>query len=211
LATLKDTLNKLPKQLDDICVEIENASNLQFCWKALLQIGGVGLFFTWQITCDLVESGVLPPSLTEDQWCELGPGAKNGIATCFQRANRSKCELTALEKAKLLRNTQDDVYHELNVLYPRFDSRPITLKNIEHSLCEFQKYVSKNGKLSNFVSRYNLDSRKSCQLCAGNKENMTFCDGCLDGYCFDCISVTANDEKHWFCPLCKKVRYIRIS
>lgn len=207
LATLKATLNKLPKQLDDICSEIENASHLQCCWESLLRIKGVGPFFAWQIICDVVESGVLSSSLTEEQWCKLGPGAKNGIATCFQKASRLKCELTALDKARLLRDIQGDVFLIMNIMFPKFDDRPITLKNIEHVLCEFQKYVSKSGKLSYFVSRCHLDDKKSCQLCTFVKEEMLFCDGCLDGYCFDCIAVPAGEEGYWFCASCKEVPY----
>jgi hypothetical protein len=44
--------------------------------------------------------------------------------------------------AHLLREKCDDVYNAMGLVFPKFHGLSITLKHIEHALCEFQKFIS---------------------------------------------------------------------
>lgn len=52
-----------------------------------------------------------------------------------------------LELAKELRGVQDTVFDSFGVRFPHFAEKPITLKNVEHALCEFSKYSKIHGML----------------------------------------------------------------
>lgn len=91
---------------------------------------------------------------------------------------------------------------------------PLTLKNIEHSLCEYYKYTVIHGKLSTNrkvtgqrlkKSRTEMDMNKACQnvkQCGNgsNCDNLLFCDKCLNGYCLECV--TPPSFAYWVCPRC---------
>ena len=42
----------------------------------------------------------------------------------------------------LLSNAQDEVYEALGLKFAKFKGIGLSVKNVEHSLCEFSKYVS---------------------------------------------------------------------
>ena len=44
--------------------------------------------------------------------------------------------------ARLLQEKYDEVYKAMGLVFPRFHGRPITLKHIEHALCEYQKFIA---------------------------------------------------------------------
>ena len=58
--------------------DVRDAAKLQDVVKAMERIPGVGTFFGWQITCDLMESGRLNV-VDADAWVHLGPGAWNAL------------------------------------------------------------------------------------------------------------------------------------
>lgn len=58
------------------CCEGESDEILEQCFRTVQQVDGIGLFLGWQVTCDLHECQCLGES-TENDWTELGPGAKS--------------------------------------------------------------------------------------------------------------------------------------
>ena len=101
----------------------------------------MGNFFAWQILCDLLESRVLGAN-TDNQWACLGPGAGNGLRKLFPLDSSSKGEL---KLTRLLRNIcaldgDSSAYSRMGQTFPAFLGKPLSLKNIEHALCEFDKY-----------------------------------------------------------------------
>ena len=97
----------------------------------------VGPFFAWQVTCDLMECGCLP-NCTENDFAKLGKGAVKGIRLIF--GNKCSTEVQQVEAAMILREVQNHVFDDLGVQFPCFRGKELTLKNIEHALCEFNKY-----------------------------------------------------------------------
>jgi alpha-glutamyl/putrescinyl thymine pyrophosphorylase clade 1 len=143
----KQTLMVVAKSLTTMAGEISAANvnkNLRECYRVITGLKNVGQFFAWQVTCDLMECGCLP-NCTEDDYVKLGAGAIKGIKLIF--GDNVSNESDQVEMAKLLRKVQDEVFDDLQVTFPRFDRQDLTVKNIEHALCEFQKYNSIQRKL----------------------------------------------------------------
>jgi hypothetical protein len=107
------------------------------------------------VLCDLYESGILYHYTMED-YVVLGPGAKQGLGLIFRtlgsihnsggtgRKSSSSGGGGDLSIDRRLVNylygIQESVYDNLALQFPGMCQRPLSLINIEHSLCEFYKY-----------------------------------------------------------------------
>lgn len=136
-----ETVRYMERHFNEVAQKIANADacayGLEDVVASLRQVPGIGPFFGWQIACDLVESKVI----TDDpSWAQLGPGAIRGARLV---ANDPGLRPAAcLDTAKWLVETQDrfagDYLMEQLALWWRF---PVVLKDIEHALCEYVRYV----------------------------------------------------------------------
>lgn len=124
----------LERELDAL---VASRKNMQTFYAAVTKIPYIGTFFGFQITCDVMEQGLIGGS--ENDWAQLGPGAKAGLKILFPSA---KTEEEQLEKAKWLQENQEKQFAKYNLDFPYWGKNKITLKNIEHALCEFQKYYA---------------------------------------------------------------------
>ena len=113
----------------------------------------------------------------------------------------------------LLQTIQDDVYDALGLEFPKWNGVPLTLKNIEHPLCEFSKYTTIQGNLRNdyqisgqrlVKSRTDMDLEKSCHYVkkCGQSNDILFCDKCLVGFCNKCAGTRDETSEYWVCPRC---------
>ena len=121
-------------------IEAAERKSLKMAHKRLLTLPNVGPFFAWQILCDLLETRVLGDN-TDNQWTCLGPGAKNGLRRIF-RLETTKGEL---RYTRLLRDIcsaagPNSGFAALGLDFPSFLEKPLSLKNVEHALCEYDKY-----------------------------------------------------------------------
>jgi hypothetical protein len=149
LATMNSLWENDGKLVKDMASDLSDARDLKSCYNVLRQVNNVGKFLAWQVVCDLVESRVIP--FSEDDWVQLGPGAISGLKAIFPSVNGRDL----VDKSILLRQLQDKVYQALGITFPRFLDREITLKNIEHALCEFELWEF--GSVCDFLFTY-LDS-----------------------------------------------------
>ena len=104
---------------------------------------------------------------SENQWTKLGPGAKSGLGRIFGNVtDRSDLTLTRLVR-DLAR--ADSGFVSLGLDFPALLGDDVSLKNIEHGLCEFDKYwrsVLGQGVRERFFSRTPLAvGRNICLLC----------------------------------------------
>ena len=147
------------QKIEDILKDVEGNKLQRICLNVLKRLKGCGDFTSWQITCDLLESGVLG-SCTEEDWMYNGPGALSGLERIFigkvssnsargsllkgfRKGKKKKADKEELVNlARVLRDIGRVVYSVIGVQFRAFRGRPITLKNIEHSLCEFSKYCN---------------------------------------------------------------------
>merc|ERR1712079_283155 len=98
----------------------------------------MGPFFAWQIICDLVECNVIDNG-NDFEWVLLGPGAKAGLDYIF---STEKKKMDHVKLCQVLREMQRVIFKSLNLDFLKFDNRHLSLKEIEHALCEFHKYVN---------------------------------------------------------------------
>ena len=147
LLRYQKTIKYVAKSLEKLAKGVFEANSdhdLEQCYLVINDIDNVGPFFAWQVTCDLMECACLS-NCTENDYAKLGNGAIKGIKILFGD-NYTK-EDQQLELAKVLHKIQDQVFDDLQVSFPRFEGRELTVKNIEHALCEFNKYDAVQGKL----------------------------------------------------------------
>lgn len=137
---------KMEKLLD----EILSADTGDKIFKALGNIHGMGNFFCYEVYCDLCYSGMIP--FTTNDFVNIGPGCMEGLRMIFPRVGTSKVK--AKEKLYRLWKHQKKYFKMAgrkfkwcNWLEP-VENR-LSLRSVEHSLCEFSKYflqINKVGK-----------------------------------------------------------------
>lgn len=145
----------------DLEASLDAAETPEEAHKAFLAIHGIGPFLAYQLLGDLriplaVNDG--KPTLNHintETWTHIGAGAKAGLALITKRPAAWKWTKTsAIDTALQLRDMQLDMFKTLETDgLPRFpfitdwsrdplfgDPVPLTVHDIEHSLCEFFKY-----------------------------------------------------------------------
>lgn len=106
------------------------------------------------------------------------------------------------------------MYKAVGLEFPKWNGVPLTLKNIEHPLCEFQKYLVIHGKMvrkQNIIgqrrikTKAHLDFDKACHYVksCGVEDDILLCDKCLIGFCNDCALEKNEDSQYWVCPRCR--------
>ena len=119
-------------------------SSLRASCQVLRGVPGVGPFFAWQVARDLVEAGELPE---DGSWALAGPGARAGAALVASTgAAQAGMELAPLsERAALavmlaLADGQEAARAGAGVDASSWHRVPVTLADVEHTLCEFARY-----------------------------------------------------------------------
>lgn len=106
------------------------------CW--LREQPYFGNFHSYEIVTDLRHTALLESAEDVDQWCSVGPGARRGLNRARGRHYKDKSlstEEMLREMGKLLRMTRVKSAGKWPADWPRLEMR-----EIEHTLCEFDKY-----------------------------------------------------------------------
>ena len=130
--------------LSSMAQDLQNAAErrqVKQCFFIIKDVPGAGKFMSWQILCDLLELRQLG-DCTDNQWTCLGPGARNGLRRIFREV-KEKDELFLTRVLRDLCQAQGttSAYQVLDLDPPTFLGKEVSLKNIEHALCEYDKYV----------------------------------------------------------------------
>lgn len=133
-----EVLDKLYYSVESIWDECEDAESLEQLFQMLKSIDCVGNFISYEICCDLMLVKAVP--FSENDWANCGPGAKGGIKLIFPLlAERGEY----LQGMRRLANEQGQHFRRLGLDFPYlYPCKLLTLRSIEHSLCEFRKYVN---------------------------------------------------------------------
>lgn len=105
---------------------------LQRAHAAFLPYHGWGGFTAYEVVCDLRHTRYLKSASDKYQWAHAGPGAKRGLNRLLD--NPVKTAVKDAEAVMLMREL-------LQKIGPKWPHKPpLEMREIEHSLCEFDKY-----------------------------------------------------------------------
>lgn len=107
-------------------------------WDYLVkEVPGFGGFTGYEVVVDLSYSDFT--LFDDDQWVNPGPGCRRGLNRLFPGIgnNRTTCR-TAIS---YLRENQQRYFDRFGINFIKYQGKELTLRNIEHSLCEYSKYA----------------------------------------------------------------------
>jgi hypothetical protein len=134
-----DALQELYEVRDEMAEEIVKRKRMEFATKTLGTIMTVGPFIGYEIACDLRHTRLLAHAKDVLSWANAGPGAKRGIhrlLTGSKDWNRGKRpDYNQAMRALLKMAPRRLEKHVKNCEWP------FEMREIEHSLCEFDKYM----------------------------------------------------------------------
>lgn len=113
--------------------EVWNAKNMKDAWDKIRKIRGFGPFLAYELVIDI---NYAHRRWGEDSFVNPGPGAKRGINAIYPDVHRVPDYIDTIKHLKKIQHRM------LPKEFPYSDKVPadMTLRNIEHSLCEFSKY-----------------------------------------------------------------------
>lgn len=127
------------KELKKVTREIlELNGDLKAICKIFMRFSNVKEFYAWQITCDLMESGMISCDDNTSDYVLLGPGACAGLDLVFGPKN---VDMSDIDLCVIIRESQHDILKAMKCKFDGFDGNSLSLKAIEHALCEFCKYL----------------------------------------------------------------------
>ena len=202
--TAKEVINMIDNE--NFTQDIVDAESLEHCFLLLKSITNIGPFVAWQICCDFLELRMI--NYDENTWTCLGPGAKLGPMRIFTL----KSERDELPLAQRVTKIVDYGFKALGLQFPYFLIRKQTPKNIEHPLCEYDKYFRAATKQSTkerlFHSRSSLDTN-SCLECSKRfsvKSISSMCVLCGSSFHQECLGTHKDnslvDGQWWLCCEC---------
>ena len=217
LVRLLKTLEFVKKNISSLTAEVvagaRKRSNRD-CFRAILKIPNVGDFFAWQILTDLLECRVLGVN-TDNQWTCLGPGAKNGLRRVFQLdSTQGELRLTRLLRDLCSPAGPGSGFSALGLKFPAFLDKALSLKNVEHALCEYDKYFRsaqgiqvKEREYSSQKSRVGLDTELRCEVChqragGGGRVSCALCGSLCHNSCRSSWTCQLQPDGNLLCGDC---------
>lgn len=116
--------------------EIENEQTLEYATQALRLLPMVGAFISYEMVTDLRWTPILEHAEDIYTWANPGPGAKRGLNRIFSPSHDKNDNRRV--------NGKQDLLEEMRTLLneaPNYTNLTLEMRDIEHSLCEFDKYM----------------------------------------------------------------------
>jgi len=126
-----------------------NEQRLEALWKEFKSCRNLGGFMSYEIVCDLRYTYLLENATDINTWANPGPGALRGLLRLDggkPKGRAAKVDQPLEKMAHLLKV----VRKKLGRRMPRFE-----LREIEHSLCEFDKYERARTGEGKLKRKYN--------------------------------------------------------
>ena len=126
--------HEIYNRIDQIDHDIQSVTSMEGVFHTIDAIYGYGPFLAYEATIDLN----YPPltRFSENDFVSCGPGCQRGIDLIYPDKGILRYEDIVIA----LQSKQEDAFRDLGLKFNYFCGRSLTLRNIEHSLCEFQKY-----------------------------------------------------------------------
>ncbi len=140
-------LNKLNSK--ELIKEIDKSETPEASFKVLQKIENVGPFLAYEIWTDLTYFKFFKKGWTDNDFVNIGPGAEWGLDIIY---NKKLPKKEQLEKIYHLHEKQkefldNEFWRKVSYKNAFSNKQFLSLRNIEHSLCEFRKYYNlSNGK-----------------------------------------------------------------
>jgi hypothetical protein len=134
----------LHQKLPDIARQIICAKTSKEIFGILRSVNCVGNFIAYEVLCDLIYLEAIgnketETSFTLDDWANVGPGAIEGIRLIYPSTTG---RVPIYNRMVQLCNEQEEHFKRLGINFPfyeRFTKGHLSLRTLEHSLCELQK------------------------------------------------------------------------
>lgn len=129
---IDQTIDKILTPLYEDQPEIDNDS-LENTWREYLRYKGFAKFISYEVVTDLRHTKHLNQAKDIMTWANAGPGAKRGLNRIFGRDIK-----TPLKNEQSNHEMMDLLDYSVEMLEPHVPA--LEMRDIEHSLCEFDKY-----------------------------------------------------------------------
>lgn len=120
---------------------VSYSTTIEAVCNELLSLYMVGKFLAYELACDLRFTKLLNKATDKLTWANLGPGAQRGLKRLGLPHKNQKEGLASMQILYQQLVNDHVSYQILNAPWP------FELREVEHSLCEFDKYQrTKNGE-----------------------------------------------------------------
>lgn len=123
--------------LNDFFREHLCSQSLETAHEFLTQYDGLGGFMAYEVVCDLRYTKWLEKAHDVLTWCNPGPGCIRGLYRIAGEGLPTKSNATSPPRPKDWLDRMEDLLDEAN---ERLAHLSLEMREIEHSLCEFDKY-----------------------------------------------------------------------
>jgi len=138
-------LDYLRNNIDHIMKSIDESETPKDSFNILIKLPNVGPFLAYEIWCDLTYFNFFKQGWSDNDFLNIGPGAEWGLSIIFPKAKFK--EYNSL--TYLIQESQKEIFElcNLDTLWNKikyenafYKSPFLSIRNIEHSLCEYRKY-----------------------------------------------------------------------
>lgn len=136
------------KNLEKTIEKIDSSRKPEESLEIIKEIPSVGNFLAYEIWVDLTYFNFFKNCWTDDDFVNIGPGAKWGLELIYGKKLGNKEQIEKIYYLyKIQKQYLDKIKKEnkkwKNIFYKKcFSNSPyLSIRNIEHSLCEFRKYL----------------------------------------------------------------------
>lgn len=138
--SIVDTLTKVWDARWNLATCIRETNSLQLTTLWLTQFPFIGDFMAYEMVSDMRHTRLLRDAVDIYTWANPGPGAHRGLRRIFGEPRMSKDGQVEqyLVKTVMVERMQELLSRSAEKLGPDFPK--LEMRDIEHSLCEFDKY-----------------------------------------------------------------------
>lgn len=148
-----DQITKLWDRRREFYNQLSSCTTLEQGWRIIYRIPFIGPFMAYEVITDLRHTSMFNKAPDIMTWCNLGPGAIRGL----WRLTHDDSSPPKMKGAGTLKNSMEFmqkllalVNETLDDCCPRFEMR-----EVEHSLCEFDKYCRALFRQGTMKRKYN--------------------------------------------------------
>lgn len=124
------------------CEEFKKRPSMERAHQLLMEVDGLSGFTSYEIVSDLRWTEAVSPEQA-NTWAHAGPGAVRGVSRMlygedtYLRQDSLDDQLTINKEMRdlLMKSRSDEYWPQLDVEWPSWE-----LREVEHTLCEFDKY-----------------------------------------------------------------------